>query len=175
MLNSTNWPGVKELIDLLALLKPEEKLEETNIPPRSLTYTLTFFIAMGLGIIDAVLLLQFSAIAQIYPTSLISTPLIAALAVSLALTSLTLLGHLKVKYTLTDDRLIIKRLFSREVIPLENIRRVTPNRLGRSMLLLEDFNPSYTIRDGLLIETLDGKKHFISPSNREDFAKKIKN
>lgn len=142
--------------------------EETQTPPRSSEYVFSSAIALSIGAIDLLLLAQYTTIFG----SLVQ-PLTVLIIIATALSIIPVIANFRVRYTLTEDSLIVRKAIGSNTVPLQDIESAYPHRLSHHQHFLLNLNPAHTIRDGVMIEKTDGKRLFISPRNREEFITKI--
>ena len=144
-------------------------MEEVNTPPRSIEYLFTSSLVLALGAVDLALMLQFASFFDVQSILAMIVLIIVLFSFSLIM----LMIHFRVKYVITDDRLVIKQLFSERKILLKDIKEVSRHKLGYLRNLLWEIYPTYTIREGVMIKMNSGAQIFISPSGRDDFIGKI--
>lgn len=143
-------------------------MEEINIPPRSSEYIISSIAALSIAAIDLILLIQYRTIfGPLVP------PLSLLILFGIGFSLIPTLANLRIRYILTEDRLIVRRAIGGDSILLKNVERAYPHRLSHYRHHLLNLNPAHTVRDGVMVETADGKRLFISPSNREEFTTKI--
>lgn len=144
-------------------------MEDVYTPPRSMEYIFTSSLILGLGAVDLTLTLQFAAVLGMSSTLTMIVLIIALFSFSL----ITLMAHFRVKYVITDDKLVIRQLFGEKEILLKDIIEARKHKLGYFQNLLLEIHPTYTVKDEIMIRMNNGTHVFVSPRGREDFIRKI--
>jgi hypothetical protein len=136
----------------------------SDSPSRSKELIVSSLFIVAVGIFDIYLLLKLINLFDSF-----ALQLVALITLIEATVVLRLWGHMSVKYLLAEDRLIIYQSLGREEIPLRNIASVHPAKLNLVKHILWGLIPTYTKREGLIVEVKQRGDVFISPRNIEEF------